>query len=222
MKPFPLILSAVLLAGCKTVVGGDIYLSDLPTVLDNGTPATTQLTLKLEMPSSDTCTEQADAVLTVYQTHFLGAEFVECSDEDSDNMMVLNVQTPMLAFTDTPPLPDQAIAIGVSRSADGIAAYYLSNGEASKAIWDALPEDLTSSTSYDPDTHLTARVVNDSAAAAEITIGSVFVDDAPVIGPETRTLDRREEMSLTFSDVANATFDDLGKPVSILTMKDAH
>ncbi len=222
MKPFPLILSAALLAGCKTIVGGDIYLSDLPTALDSGTPATTQLTLQLEMPSSDTCTEQADAVLAVYQASFINAEFVECSDADSDNMMVLTVETPMLAFTHTPPLPDQAIAIGVSRSAYGISAYYLSNAEASRAIWDALPEDLTSSTSYDPDTQLTARVVNDGAAVTEISIGSVFVDDMPVIGPEIRTLDRRAELSLTFSDVANAAFDKLGQPIRILTMTEAN
>lgn len=206
------------LAGCKTVVVATAYATDIARVAAGETlPA--DLRLALQLSSEEDCIEHGEAIAAAYATAFSEVSLGTCERIDFDMFLTLEVVTDFLPVTAEAQPPARPIALGARATEAGIEVLFLANPDASRAVWDALPEDLTEFQTFKVEPELFAVIQNDGDGPAVFTINAVFADDVPWPGEHTLTLDRREQAALQLSDVSNRAFGAHGEAVTIAVMK---
>lgn len=193
------------LSGCKTNLTTDLFTSDLISATE-GETLTAPLVVGLEASSTSKCQETSDDILAAVQTLYAAAEFIGCDTIGFDTFSRFRVQSSVIGYQDAPPIPDQAFAIGVRGDGTSFDVSYLVNVDATRAIWDALPEELTKFQTFKLSPRLSVVLNNDLATPVTITTDDVFADGTPIQGTATRTLERRGQIELTMSDVTNAAF----------------
>lgn len=209
-------IGIAVLAGCKTQVSTDLFTSDLIAATE-GEAVTAPLVVGVEASSRQKCEETAQMVLTVVQSQMTTAEFIGCESVNFSTFARFRVQAAIIAYTEHPPLPAEAFSIGVKGSGGTFEVSYLTNPEATRAIWEALPEELTRFQTYALEPELSAVFNNDLRNTVTITTDDVFADGTPVQGTASRELPRRDQVELGMSDVTNAAFGNTANASHIVT-----
>ena len=205
MKRIALLFTLIALTGCKTQISAELFTSDLIAATE-GETITAPLVIGMEASSEDKCNETAPAVLQAIKTRYSKAEFIGCEDAGWDTFARFRVQAEVIAFADEPPAPNEAFAIGVRASDLSFSIVYLVNRKAARAIWDALPEELTEYQTYKLEPVLFALLNNDLRTSVTVTMDDVFADGTPSQGTVSRDMPRRDQIELRMSDVTNAAF----------------
>lgn len=216
MKRLALIAACVALAGCKTQISTDLFTSDLIAATE-GESVTAPLVIGMESTSQQKCKETAPAILEAVQSKYSDAEFIGCERAEFNTFARFRVQAEVLVFSDSAPTPADAFAIGVRGDGKAYNVSYLTNPDAARAIWDALPEDMTKYQTYNLEPRLSAVLNNDLRATVSITTDDVFADGTPIQGTATRDLPRRDQVELRMSDVTNAAFGTIANASHIVT-----
>ena len=205
MKRIALLVALIALPGCKTQISTDLFTSDLIAATE-GKTITAPLEIGMEAGSKDKCNDTAPAILQAIETKFAEAEFIGCQDAGWDTFARFRVQAEVIAFADEPPTPNEAFAIGVRASDLSFSVVYLINRKAARAIWDALPEELTEYQTYKLEPVLFALLNNDLRTSVTVTTDDVFADGTPIQGTVNRDMPRRDQIELQMSNVTNAAF----------------
>ncbi|MEP2833514.1 MAG: hypothetical protein ABJL33_15395 [Hyphomicrobiales bacterium] len=201
---FPL-AAVTILTACKTLIGADLFTSDLIAAV-NGDTITAPLIISADTSTLQKCQEFSPDILTAVQSIYDTAEFIGCEKIGFDTYGRFRVQAGVISFTDTAPVPDAAFAFGVRKEGASYHVSYLINPDATRAIWDALPETMTKYETFKLDPILSAVLNNDLRNTVTITTDDVFADGTPVQGTATRDLPRRDQVELKMSDVTNTAF----------------
>ncbi|MDV4143538.1 hypothetical protein [Shimia sp. FJ5] len=197
---------ALTLSGCKTFVEADIYTSDVLAVAE-GETLSVDMNLGLEMPGMDTCNEHAEAITAAYASSFQAAEFRTCENIGLDTILQMRVTTSLYDLKTTEAQASEPVSVAVFVQETGtLTVLFIPNDAASRQLWDALPNNLTSMATYDPKPFLTANVINDGRTAMEFQAEGAFVNDTPITFATVSSMDRRGELEVRLSDVANAAF----------------
>ncbi len=213
MKHILILIALLGLAGCKTRLNATLFTSDLIAALE-GESLTTPLVISME--SDGKCEENAPAALNAVASQYPTADFIGCDKIDYQTFARFRVQIMVLPYTDKEPLPDQPFAIGINNSDARYIVKYLTNPAAARAIWDALPQDMTKYREYKFDPVLLATLNNDLRKPITIVTDDVFADGIPVQGTATRKLPRRDQVELKMSNVTNAAFGNTSNYSSIV------
>ena len=120
-------------------------------------------------------------------------------------------------MTGTHPSITAPFSIGVRGEGKAYHVSYLTNPAGARAIWDALPEEMTQYQTYKLEPLLSAVLNNDLRETVSITTDDVYADGAPVQGTATRDLPRRDQIELVMSDVTNAAFGTVANASHIAT-----
>jgi len=215
MKRLALITACTALAACKTQIRTDLFTSDLIAATE-GETVTAPLVIGIESISENECKEDAPATLAALRTEFGEAEFIGCESVEFDDFARFRVQVEVLALADDASTTDDAFAIGVLADGKSYHVIYLTNPAATRAIWDALPEDMTRFRAYNLEPLLSAVLNNDLRAPVSITKDDVFADGIPVQFARD-DLPRRGKVELQMSDVTNAAFGTTSNASHIVT-----
>ena len=194
--------ATVTLTGCKTGIDLTLYTSDIITAAQGQTDLTAPGTLLIEAPSDEKCREAAPQIEEALRTGFDTASFDGCTRERFNTYARFNVTLPIIG-------PDaelqSALAI-VAAPATGFSAVTVIKADAARidAIITALPSDISNALSGRPEAAITATIRNDGTKPVTITAQGAFIAGEPYQLPHDTTLQRREEMTITLSDVGNA------------------
>lgn len=191
------------LTGCKTQIATDLFTSDLIAAA-NGATLTAPLTIGLETGSEAECTKNAPAILTAVQSKFTEAEFIGCATESFDHFARFRVQATVTQASSAPGAP---FAIGATRDGAALHITYLTDPAAVRAIWNALPKDMTEYKRFEFKPILTATINNDLPGDVTLTTDDVFANGQPVQGTRQHSLARRAQIDIALSDVTNAAFE---------------
>lgn len=204
--PHWIIVSAVLLAGCKTQVASDIYLTDVASVASAGTALPFDLKLAFEVPSEDQCAEANTMLAPALGRHFGAVAFVGCSTEGFSNFanftagseMVLELangkhDSALPIYVGVTALEDGLVDIAYHASQDGLAALMADLPDEAKSYSDRL------------EVSLSATIHNDGAGPISLSVANAFVNGTAELRPVEVELARRKELAVKLSDVANAT-----------------
>lgn len=205
MKKLAILTAAIALAGCKTEIASDLFTSDLIAAA-NGTALTAPIVLGVETSSEAKCEAEAQAVLAAVSTAFNDVALIGCEESGFDTMARFRVQAPIIITVSDNVQIDGPFAVGVAADGATIHVTYLTNTDAVRAVWDALPEDMTQFQTFAFNPTLSAVLNNDLASPVSITTDDVFSDGTPVQGTATRELPRRDQVEVRMSDVTNAAF----------------
>lgn len=216
MKRFALIATCIALAGCKTQISTDLFTSDLVAATD-GEAVTAPLVIGMEATSEQKCKESSEPVLTAVQTQFDSAEFIGCDKVDFKTFARFRVQAEIIAYDGDAPDITAPFSIGVRGEGKAYHVSYLTNPAGARAIWDALPEEMTQYQTYKLEPILSAVLNNDLRETVSITTDDVYADGTPVQGTATRDLPRRDQVELSMSDVTNAAFGTVANASHIVT-----
>jgi hypothetical protein len=216
MKKIALIATCVVLAGCKTQISTDLFTSDLVAATD-GEAVTAPLVIGMETGNEQKCKESADTVLIAVQSQFDSAEFIGCETVNFDTFARFRVQAEIVAYNGDAPSVTSPFSIGVRGEGTAYHVSYLTNPAGARAIWDALPEEMTQYKTYKLEPFLSAVLNNDLRETVSITTDDVYADGAPVQGTATRDLPRRDQVELSMSDVTNAAFGTVANASHIVT-----
>lgn len=216
MKRIALIAACFLLEACKTQIGTDLFTSDLVAATE-AEAVTAPLVIGMEAGSEKKCKETADTVLVAVQSQFDGAEFIGCDSVEFKTFARFRVQSDIVAYDGNAPSITAPFSIGVRKEGAAYHVSYLTNPVAARAIWDALPEEMTKYQTYNLEPILSAVLNNDLRETVSIITDDVFADGAPVQGTATRDLPRRDQVELTMSDVTNAAFGTVANASHIAT-----
>ncbi len=201
-----LIFATVLLAGCKTQVTSDVYLTDVASVATDGTALPVDLKLGFEVPSEDKCAEAKEMLTPTLDKHFGAIEFVGCSTEGFSNFANFTAGSEMvLEQVNQKVDSDMPIYVGVT-PADGdvVEVGYFSNPDNLKALMADLPDEAKA---YSDRVAVTfsATIHNDGTESSKLSVAGVYVNGSPALRPFEIDLERRKELAIRLSDVANAT-----------------
>ncbi|WP_274960897.1 DUF7424 family protein [Lentibacter algarum] len=216
MKRIALIATYLVLAGCKTQISTDLFTSDLVAATD-GEAVTAPLVIGMEASSEQKCKENANTVLIAVQSQFDSAEFIGCETVDFKTFARFRVQAEIVAHDGNAPSITAPFSIGVRGEGKAYHVSYLTNPAGARAIWDALPEEMTQYQTYKLEPLLSAVLNNDLRETVSITTDDVYADGAPVQGTATRDLPRRDQIELVMSDVTNAAFGTVANASHIAT-----
>lgn len=202
----PLAIAALLaLTACKTSVTSDLFTSDLVAATE-GETVTAPIVIGLELPGD--CAEEGPKMLSAIRRKMTDAEFIGCERVNYDTYARFRAQAEILLIgkNDAAALPNTAFAIGVAREGATFTIKYLRNPDATRAIWDALPEDMTKYKKYELNPVLSAVLNNDLRSTVRITTDDVFADGKPIQGTHSRDLPRRDQVEIAASNVTNSAF----------------
>ena len=216
MKRVALIATCFVLAGCKTQISTDLFTSDLVAATE-AEAVTAPLVIGMEAGSEQKCNETADAVLIAVQSQFDSAEFIGCETVDFKTFARFRVQAEIVAYDGDAPSITVPFSIGVRSDEAAYHVSYLTNPAGARAIWDALPEEMTKYQTYKLEPILSAVLNNDLRETVSITTDDVYADGTPVQGTATRDLPRRDQVELSMSDVTNAAFGTAANASHIVT-----
>lgn len=216
MKRCLLISTCVLLAGCKTQISTDLFTSDL-VAATKGESLTAPLVIGMEASSEQKCSETADSVLAAVQSQFASAEFIGCERADFTTFARFRVQAEIVAIAGEVPDITAPFSIGVRVDGPNFAVSYLTNPAGARAIWDALPEELTKYQTFSLEPLLSAVLNNDLRETVSITTDDVYADGVPIQGTATQDLLRRDQVELSMSDVTNSAFGTVANESHIVT-----
>ena len=193
------------LTACKTFVETDVYTSDLISATE-GERLTAPMVISIEVTSESKCKEFASEIADAIGTQMDAVAHIGCRTESFESFADFRVQSEIVSYDGSAPLPDKPLAIGVTSVGKDFVVTYLINPDGVKAVWDALPEELTRFETFDPDLHLSAVLTNDLREPVEVITDDVFVDGAPVQSISKRLLPRRDQVAIEMSNVTNNAF----------------
>lgn len=199
-----LILPALALSGCKTLVSSDIYLTDVAAVVANGQSIPLDLKLAFEVPSDDHCAQAKEMLAPALEEHFGPVVFTGCSKRDFSNFANFTAGSEMVLELENgendSPLP---IYVGVFVPEEGnTEVSYHTSQEGLQALITSLPEEARAY-SRRLQVELSATIHNDAADPAEVMVAGAFVNGSPALRPVDLKLERRKELAVRLSDVAN-------------------
>ena len=216
MKRIVLIATCFVLAGCKTQISTDLFTNDLVAATE-AEAVTAPLVIGLEAGSEQKCKETTDSVLIAVQSQFDSAEFIGCETVDFKTFARFRVQAEIVAYDEVAPSITAPFSIGIRSEGVAYHVSYLTNPAGARAIWDALPEEMTKYQTYKMEPILSAVLNNDLRETVSITTDDVYADGTPVQGTATRDLPRRDQVELSMSDVTNAAFGTVANASHIVT-----
>ncbi|MDO6458923.1 hypothetical protein Q4560_15050 [Celeribacter halophilus] len=216
MKRITLIATCFVLAGCKTQISADLFTSDLIAATE-AEAGTVPLVIGMEASTEQNCKETADTVLVAVQSQFDSAEFIGCEAVDFNTFARFRVQAEIVAYDGDAPSIAAPFSIGVRREGTAYHVSYLTNPAGARAIWDALPKEMTEYQTYKLEPFLSAVLNNDLRETVRITTDDVYADGVPIQGTATRDLSRRDQVELSMSDVTNAAFGTVANASHIVT-----
>lgn len=211
------IIATAFLGGCKADISADLFTSDLINAV-NGAALTAPIIIGLEAGSEAKCAETAPAMAKAMATQLGAVDFIGCEKARFDVLARFRVQANVVAMT-SEAVTNAPFEIGVQHNGAEYDIFYLTNPNAVRAIWDALPEDMTKYQTFKLEMRLAATLTNDLPDTVEITTDDVFVDGVPVQGTFTRDLPRRDQVELKTSNVTNAAFSTEGGASHIVRFK---
>lgn len=217
MKRLALAATAALtLSACKTQIAADLFTSDLIAATE-GETLTAPLVIFMESTTEEKCNETAPDVLAAVQTQHPDAEFIGCEDQSYETFARFRVQARILARMEDAKAADDAFAIWVQEAEGTYHVRYLMNPAGTRAIWDALPEEMTQYQTYNLEPELFAMLNNDLRSKVTVLTDDVFADGSPVQGTATHELARRDQIELRMSNVTNAAFGSIEKTAHIVS-----
>lgn len=201
-----LVLATVVLAGCKTQVTSDVYLTDVAAVAADGKALPVDLKLGFEVPSEDKCAEAKEMLTPTLDKHFGAIEFVGCTTEGFSNFANFTAGSEMVLELENKKVDsDLPIYLGVTPAEGGIVEVgYFSNPDNLKALMADLPDEAKA---YSDRIAVTfaATIHNDGTESSKLSVAGVFVNGRPALRPAEIELERRKELAIRLSDVGNAT-----------------
>ena len=217
MRRFLAIAACVALAGCETHISTDLFTSDLIAATE-GEKLTAPLVIGMQAASEEKCEESADAILAAVKSQFETAEFIGCAKIEYNTFARYRVQAAIVAFEGQVPVTEAPFSIGVYQDERNYHVSYLTNPAGARAIWDALPEDMTQYKTYKLEPVLSAVLNNDLRATVSVTTDDVYADGTPIQGTATYELPRRDQVELHMSNVTNAAFGTVANASHIVTL----
>ncbi len=211
-----LIATCFVLASCKTQISTDLFTTDLVAATE-AEAVTAPLVIGMEAGSEQKCKETADTVLIAVQSQFDSAEFIGCETVDFTTFARFRVQAEIVAYDGDAPSITAPFSIGVRSEGAAYHISYLTNPTGARAIWDALPKEMTEYRTYELKPFLSAVLNNDLRETVSITTDDVYADGVPIQGTATRDLPRRDQVELSMSDVTNAAFGTVANASHIVT-----
>lgn len=199
-------LSLVALAGCKIEVAQDVYLSDVATVRENGAPLPADAIISIEVPSEEKCQEASSTLTPTLSAHFTAATYKGCRKVEFTSFADFSVETEIVEEIKNK-LSDSKfpIYLGVTEIEAGAEIAVFRNNDSMRAMMDAIKEQTNAPVS-DIEFAVAVRIVNDTSGAVPISLLNVFLGSEPVPFPKEHILDRRDEIVVRASDVANSGF----------------
>jgi hypothetical protein len=199
-------LSLIALAGCRIEVLQDVYLSDVAAVRESGTAMPADAVISIEVPSEEKCQEASSTLTPTLSAHFKAAEYKGCRKVEFTTFADFSVETEIVAEV-VNQLSDSKfpVYLGVTETEAGAEIAVFRNNDSMRAMMDAIKEQ-TNAPVNDIGFAVAARIVNDTSESVPISLLNVFVGSEPVPFPKEHILDRRDEIVVRASDVANSGF----------------
>lgn len=193
--------AAVLLSGCKTGLDLEVFTSDIVAASGGEAGLAARAILSVQAPSDDKCRDMAPQIEAALRTGFPDASFDGCARRDLDTVARFKIALPIVTTADDLPA---ALALMTRPMNGGHGIVIKADMARVDAVIDAMPDEATTLLTGKPDPQITATVSNDLEGIATLTAQGVFVADEPFQLPKEFTIQRRDSLRITLSDVGNA------------------
>jgi len=190
------------LAACKTELAVNLYTADVQAVLETGTAVSTTAILSVPTGTEDKCRERSGDITPAVANGFDKTEFTGCRQSGMDSFADYRISIPIVLREAA---SRSALTIRILPGEGGSPAMVLLMQDAAAVdrIVSALPDDLKMFLSQ-IEPAISARVQNDAPATAAILVAGAFLDGNPIQLRQEIKIDRRSEVVIRLSDVANA------------------
>lgn len=203
---YSLFLSTLLLAGCKTQVNSDIYLTDVALVASSGKAMPFDLKLSFEVPSPDKCAEANTMLTPTLDKYFGDISFTGCNTEGFSSFATFTAGSEMVhELANKKSDSKMPIYLGAYvNDKGGVEVGYFASPESLKGFTADLPDQAKA---YSNKVYVTfaAAIHNDGPTSSKLSVANVFVNGSASLLPRDIDLDRRKDIIIQLSDVANAT-----------------
>ena len=199
------LIVAIVLAGCKTKMSGELFLRDLDDLVDG--ELTTKIVFHLPLPGMDECEEYRTRYDRVFakSNDFKEMEFVKCADEGMDQFVEYELDIPLRLIDPEEEAISGAVEIFRHDDEDSsgrlifIRANPPSLHDLDGHLNDEFHQDLDLS-----DTSPLIRLSNDLRSVQVFTVQHVFAQNRPVITPTSYMMGPRDNLEVKLSDVTSA------------------
>ncbi len=200
-----LVFVVLSVAGCKTNVSTDIYLTDVYKVMANKKPVSSPIEIAFEVPGKQYCQKAEEGLMVPMAKAWSSADFIGCEEVGFNTMARFRAGSEIV-FEEENKKSDSAfpIYVGIFEEDGRIIIAYFINREAMNAFDASIPEDIRNRRSGEQDLVLTATFNNDGDLPVTVRVSNVFVDGKPVQNSRDVDLVRRMKAFVQLSDVSNA------------------
>jgi len=197
-----LILFILFLQGCKFSLSPEVYVSDLLDLKGGaGNSINIPTTIKLEVISKDSFTENKDQITMILQDYFGKVSKVSYEQDGFNNYYVAQVNIP--AVKEQKQEKGLGYAIFLIRLVDdkeGVRLVLSFNKSVFNSLRDRIFKEFSQTISAD-DMSLDINLVNDLKNDITLDVQSVYIDKYPYPFRSRYLLGRREKINIVFSDV---------------------
>lgn len=187
--------------GCKLSVSPELYLTDLRDVAVNGTTGVSvPTTLAFEIPTSSECEEY-----TAQITDLMGGSFPEfaakgCEDKGMDSYLMANASLPLVPSEEAWKQANSLFGILASAGEEHITVFMALDLEEYAAVSDKVESEFFQDLELENST-LKFEVNNDGRETMGFRVSGAFVNAEPVVFTKEYSLERRQKVDVTLSDV---------------------
>lgn len=201
MKKLALILVSLslLLAACSFDMTADLYMQDVMDAQELGETLFINGTLSLEFSGDE---EERQQIVDILQDELNDVENVREEERSYSTYLVVDYKIPLIAAGDVqdiyghPDVQDNIFTFAVSANTLNVAFNKPRFDQLDTLLYDQFYEHLDFE-----DFTMSLHLQNDLRDPVEVTLYSVYANNAPVPYSETFSLERRDEVEIRFSDV---------------------
>ena len=200
------VLLVLVLSACTSFIESEVYLRDLDEVAEE--ELTSNLFIHVPLPSLDSCSEYQERYANIWRqsSDFQTMEFSKCHTRGWDNFIEYKMSIPLRSLD---PIQGSEAMEGpmeiVLRQTDsGHRALYLRVDPNSLHNLDSLLYEEFFEKLNLADTAPLIQLSNDLRESQTLVIANAFVQNEPVLTPQSFTLQPRDSLDIVLSDVASA------------------
>ena len=198
-----LMVSLLVLAGCKLDMKTEAYVSDLREVAGGATGITTLTTLLIEIPSADECEKYSAQVAGVMQGLMRAFSPRRCEQQGMNSYLVAESQLPFVHSAEAWKQANSLFGVLTAVSAQDIAITLLMDLQKYEVLNQRMRDEFHQAMDL-PGSKLTMVLNNDEREPSEYRTQAVFVDDQPIIEAASFELQRRQKAEIRLSNVSAA------------------
>jgi hypothetical protein len=193
-------LVCFILSGCKVDSSYELYVGDLELVSETGEAELVNSTIRMEMPSQQTCNDKKSELMEIIRRYYEVTSEGVCVRDGFDDFLEFRSRTPVIvAGSQIPGNTPAAISVASTETSVRVSA------QIDNARFTQLERDMKT-------VHSSASIrlnifdielSNETRSAYEVRATASFVDGVPYQDPIV-TLERRDRVVFRMSDVFSA------------------